>query len=293
MSTTTATVVPRGASEQALAYHYDLGNDFFALWLDKSMSYTSALWDGEADTLEDAQTRKVDYHCGQVEVRGVARVLDVGCGWGGLMKRLVDHYGVGKVVGLTMNQSHRQWIEAFADPRLDVHVGDWAGHKAAEPYDRVFAWGVIEHAAKADLTDAQKVEAYRRMFSLAHGWLKPGGWMSVQTITYENSRRSDLNGFIIDEIFPESELPTIADIAQATAHLFEIRTLVNHREHYVRTLKEWRNRLRANRARAVELVGENVVDKYEKYLNMFIIGFHVGTMNLARFALRRIDKPRQ
>ena len=285
--------VPRGASEQALESHYDLSNEFFALWLDRSLSYTSALWAGEDDTLEDAQTRKVDYHCDQVGVKGVDRVLDVGCGWGGLLKRLVDVYDVGKVVGLTMNQSHLDWIAAFQEPRIEVQRGDWADHVAAAPYDRVFAWGVIEHAAKGDLSDDEKVEAYRRFFRLCHGWLKPGGWMSLQTIMYENSRREDLNDFIIQEIFPESELPCLADIAQATSTLFEVRTLVNHREHYVRTLKAWRTRLRENRSRAIELVGETTVDKYEKYLNMFIIGFHVGTMNLGRFALRRIDNPRK
>ena len=224
------------------------------------------------------------------------RVLDVGCGWGGLLKRLTDTYGVGTVVGLTMNQSHLDWIARFNEPRIQVQKcrrGDWADHVPAAPYDRIFAWGVIEHAAKPDLSDEEKVSAYRRFFRLCHSWLAPGGWMSLQTIIYENSRREDLNDFIINEIFPESELPCLADIAQATSTLFEVRTLVNHREHYVRTLKAWRNRLRENRKSAIDLVGEAVVNKYQKYLNMFIIGFHLGTMNLARFALRRIDNPRK
>ncbi len=292
MSATLPAADPGGSSAAALESHYDLGNDFFRLWLGQTMSYTSALWAGEDDTLDEAQTRKVDYHCGQVHVQGAERVLDVGCGWGQLLRRAVQNYDVGHAVGLTLNQSHVDWIAAFDEPRIETHCVHWADYVADEPFDRVFAWGVLEHAARADISESQKQDAYRNFFELCHQRLKPGGWLSLQTIVFENCRREDLNEFILTKIFPESDLPRIGDIARATERMFEVRALVNHREHYVRTLKAWHRLLRANRDEAVALVGEEMFLAHEKYLSLFIIGFHTGTMNLSRWSMRRIDSRR-
>jgi len=279
-----------GASVPALEYHYNLGNDFYALWLDKSLSYTSALYRSPADTLEEAQTHKVDYHFDETHLRGAECLLDVGCGWGGQLQRATEHYDVKRAVGLTLNQPHIDWINTFNNPRIDVRLQNWRDHKASAGYDRIYAWGVLEHAARPGISDAEKRGVYRHFFELCHGWLKPGGWLSVQTITYENAQRSDLNTFIEQEIFPESDLPTQADIVCGRERLFEITRFRNDRDHYESTLREWRRRLRANRDAATEMVGSDVVARYEKYLSLFMIGFHTGTMNLSRFAFRRIDR---
>lgn len=279
-----------GASVQALEYHYNLGNDFYALWLDKSLSYTSALYRSPDDSLEAAQTHKVDYHYDETHLRGAERILDVGCGWGGQLQRATRHYDVKQAVGLTLNQPHIDWIRAFNNPRIDVRLQNWRDHKPDAPYDRVYAWGVLEHAARPGISDAEKRGVYRHFFELCHGWLKPGGWLSVQTITYENADRGDLSAFIEQEIFPESDLPTQADIVCGRERLFELTRFRNDREHYERTLREWRRRLRANAAAAEAMVGAEVVAKYEKYLSLFMIGFHTGTMNLSRFAFRRLDR---
>jgi len=280
-----------GASPEALEYHYNIGNEFYRLWLDQSLSYTSALWQ-DNDTLESAQRRKVDYHCKQAKVKGAKRVLDVGCGWGGLLKALVEEYNVEHVVGLTLNQPHIDWVSAFNNPRIEIRLGNWAEHVAEEPYDTVFAWGVLEHAAKLNLSHAEQVAAYRTFFQLCHQWLKPGGWISLQTIAYGNTRKEDSSQFIETSIFPESDLPSLAQLAEASERLFEVKTLRNDREDYERTCREWLARLQTNRTAAVNLVGEEVVVRYEKYLKMAIIGFHVGRIGLLRMALRRLDKPR-
>lgn len=280
-----------GASVQALEYHYDIGNDFYELWLDKTLSYTSALYEHEEDTLEQAQTNKVDYHFDETHIRGVERLLDVGCGWGGQLQRATTHYDVKHAVGLTLNQPHIDWIRGFDNPRIEVHRQNWRDHKPDEPYDRICAWGVMEHAARPGISDEEKRGVYREFFELCHSWLKPGGWLSVQTITYENAKRSDLNEFIEQQIFPESDLPSQCDVMCGREHLFEVTRMRNDREHYKRTLGEWRSRLRANAAAASAIVGEDVVQKYDKYLSLFMIGFHTGTMNLSRFAFRRIDRP--
>jgi cyclopropane-fatty-acyl-phospholipid synthase len=282
--------VTGGASAEALEHHYDIGNDFYQLWLDEQfLSYTCALWEDENNTLEAAQLRKVVYHCQQVGLEKGQRVLDVGCGWGGLLKYLVETYNLERAVGLTLNQPHLDCIATYHNPRIEARLENWAAHSPGEPYDVVFAWGVMEHAARPDLSPAEKVEAYRLFFRCCHSWLKPGGWLSLQTIAYGNMRREDMSHFFITEIFPESDLPNLADIAESSARLFEIVTLRNDREDYVRTCREWLSRLRANRAAAVNLVGEEVVTRYEKYLKLSIIGFHVGTTNLYRLTLRRLE----
>lgn len=290
----TMNTTPSGASVEALQYHYDIGNEFYQLWLDSGItSYTCALWEKEDDTLEAAQLRKADYHCNQVQVRRAKRVLDVGCGWGGLLKYLVEKYNVEKAVGLTLNQPHVDFVTAFNNPRIEVRLENWATHASREPYDVVFAWGVMEHAAKLGLSEMEKVEAYRKFFRLCHKWLKSGGWLSLQTIAYGNMRKEDFNQFISNEIFPESDLPSLVDIAAGSERLFEIVTLRNDRQDYVRTCRIWLERLKANREKAVKLVGEQVVARYEKYLKYSIISFHVGTTILLRIIFRRIDKPRE
>lgn len=283
----------KGASAEAIQHHYDAGNDFYRLWLDNSTNaYSCALWE-ENDTLESAQLRKIDFHINQARARGAKRVLDVGCGWGGTLKRLVEMHNVEHAVGLTLSKAQAKWIESFNQPGIEVKLKSWSDYFPEEPFDAIISIGAFEHFAKLELSQEQKIECYRTFFQRCHEWLKPGGWISLQTIVYENSRREDFSKFFAEEIFPESDLPRLADIAKATERIFEIVALKNDREHYERTLKVWLKRLKANRKEAVNLVGEKVVARYEKYLAICIIGFHTGTMNLSRLTLRRIDNPRK
>ncbi|MGI2902857.1 class I SAM-dependent methyltransferase [Tolypothrix sp. VBCCA 56010] len=280
-----------GASVEAIQHHYDVSNDFYRIWLDSTNTYSSALWE-ENDDLELAQLRKIDFHIERARAKGAKRVLDVGCGWGSTLKRLVEIYGVEHGVGLTLSKAQADWIASLNHPQIEVKLESWSDHSPKEPYDAIISIGAFEHFAKPDFSESQKIEGYRTFFQRCHDWLKPGGWVSLQTIAHGNCRKQDMSKFIGDDIFPESDLPTIADIAKASERVFEIVTLQNDREHYERTLKVWLNRLKANREQAVKLVGEEVVAKYEKYLNFCKIGFHIGTMDLLRISMRRIDNPR-
>lgn len=286
----------RGSSAEALQHHYcDIGNDFYHLWLDPTLTYSCALWekDEASDDLETAQMRKVDFHIAQAKAKGAERVLDVGCGWGSVLRRLVDVHGVERAVGITMSEVHSKWIWGLNHPKLEVHLEHWMDHSPVALYDGIISLEAFEHFARLELSYEEKLGVYRQFFSRCHSWLKAGGWMSLQVISYGNMRREDASEFIFTEVLPESDLPSIADIAKATERIFEIVELRNDRKDYVRTCKIWLSKLKANRAAAVKLVGEEVVKRYEKYLNFSIICFHVGTTDLLRIALRRIDNPRQ
>jgi cyclopropane-fatty-acyl-phospholipid synthase len=285
----------KGASSEAIQHHYDVGNEFYRLWLDSALNYSCALWEEnvEYDALELAQLRKLDFHINQARARSAKRVLEIGCGWGSLLRRLVEVNGVEKAIGLTLSKAQLEWSALFEQPQIEVRLENWFHHSPKQPYDAIISIAAFEAFAKLGLSEAEKIDAYRKFFQRCHEWLKPGCWMSLQTIAYGNCGKKDMSRFLATEIFPESDLPSLADIAKASERTFEIVALRNDREDYERTCKAWLSRLKANRAAAVNLVGEEVVSRYEKYLSFSSIGFKLGTMNLLRITLRRIDNPRE
>jgi cyclopropane-fatty-acyl-phospholipid synthase len=290
---TVAKVQELGASMEAIQHHYDVGNDFYSLWLDPTMTYTAALWDetDESESLETAQLRKIDFHIQQAKATGAKRVLDVGCGWGGVLKRLVATHQVECSVGLTLSPSQKDWISQFHQPKIQVLLESWADHSPTELYDGIISVEAFEAFAKPGLSSEEKVYIYRTFFNKCHQWLKPGGWLSLQTIAFGN-HPPVMDEFIASEIFPESDLPRLAEIAAAVERLFEVVILHNDRAGYVKTLKQWRSQLRKNREQAISLVGEKQVIRFERYLKLSAYMFEVGTCDLYRIAFRRIDAPR-
>lgn len=280
--------VLEGASPQAIQAHYDISNDFYALWLDPLMVYSCAMWES-GDTLQEAQLRKLDFHLDQVHAEGKRNLLDIGCGWGSLLDRAVARYGVERAVGLTLSQAQHEWFKASRRDNVSVLLESWSDHLPRAPYDAIVSIGAFEHFAKVGLSKIEKVHAYRRFFRWCHEHSTDHCELSLQSIVYENYDEANPNPFV-EEIFPESELPRISEIFNACQGLFEVVRLQNDRAHYVKTLQAWYANLRKNRALAISLVGEAVYKKYEKYLGMFVIGFHTGTVNLMRIKARKLAK---
>lgn len=282
---------PIGASAAAIQSHYDAGNEFYQLWLDDSRTYSCAMWDGATSTLEAAQRRKHDWHIVESGAAGGRRVLDIGCGWGGTLKRLVTDYGVERAVGLTLSEAQRKHVESLQLPGVEVRLESWAEHAPDEAYDAIISIGAFEHFARFGISPREKIESYRAHFAACHELLAPGGCMTLQTMAYGDipRDRAYAEPFIAEAIFPESDLPRLADIAEACEGDFEIRTLRNDREDYARTYRAWFNGLRAHRESAVALVGEETVQRYERYLRTFCYSFGMGAFHLLRMVLRRID----
>lgn len=282
----------RGAAAESIQHHYDVSNRFYSLWLDESMTYSCGLWQDGDDCLSAAQTRKIDH---MVSLAGAARqkrVLDIGCGWGSVMQRLVAEHGVERVTGLTLSPAQARRIEELGDARLEVRVEDWADFVPDAPYDAAISVGAMEHFVKFGWERSKKVAAYRRFFEKCHESLKPGAGLALQTIGKGNVVLDEQGlrdtVFIAQHIFPESDPPRLAEIVHAAEKLFEVRSVVNHREHYARTCSAWLERLRANRTEAAEITGPEKVEIYESYLEASIRQFRLGHASLFRISLCRV-----
>ena len=257
------------------------------------MTYSGALW-GDNTTLEDAQLSKLDYHASQARAAGASRVLDVGCGWGSMMERLVRHHNVSHAVGLTLSEQQADWIGARRIPNVTTRIEHWADHQPDQPYDAIISIGALEHFANIDQSVDEKIASYRRFFSRCRDWLAPSGYMSIQAIAYGNLLRDDVRGqFVSREIFPESDFVRLVELVEATDFLFEIEAVRNDPDDYLRTCEEWLRRLQRNRHAAVAAAGEKRTDMWEKYLELSIAGWRMHATNLLRITLRRIDRPRR
>ncbi|MBT5031520.1 MAG: class I SAM-dependent methyltransferase [Proteobacteria bacterium] len=283
-----------GASADAIEFHYGTGNDYFALWLGESMAYSCALWnsDDESQSLDDAQRAKIRYHCEQARAKDAQSVLDIGCGWGGVLQALVNDYGVTRAVGLTLSDSQLEWVNQLGSTKIEARLESWKDHDPDVQYDSIISIGAFEHFAKLGLSEKEKVKIYREFFTRCHGWLGARGWMSLQTVAYGNSLPKDFDQFIAKEIFPETDTPRLVEIAAGAEYLFEVVALRNDRDDYRRTLRAWFSRLKENRVQAVELKGEEEVQRFEQYLRLMAYMFEVGGLDLHRITLRKIDKPK-
>lgn len=274
-----------GASPAAISAHYDVGEDFFGLWLGPDLIYSAAMFE-PGDDLPAAQQRKLDHHIASAGVRPGDHVLDVGCGWGAMLRRLVGVAGVRKAVGLTLSPSQAAWIRRDAPPKIEVHEESWRDHIPASPYDAIISIGAFEHFARPGLSPSDKLAAYRDFFAFCSGALREGGRLSLQTIAYVGTGVA-LPPFIADEVFRESELPFMWEPIAAAEDLFELVALRNDREHYQRTLRLWYLALVAHHDDAVRLVGEAAVAHHYRYLKISAMAFKLGAIGLLRMSFVR------
>lgn len=279
-----------GASAEAIEHHYDVGNRFYATFLDDHMVYSSAMW-APGDDLARAQVRKLDHH---LDASGAAdgggHLLDIGCGWGALLRHGVQNRGIRRATGLTLSKAQHRYCRQRPVPGVDVRLESWRDHEPESLYDAIVSVGAFEHFAEPHLSREDRELRYREFFERCWAISRPGARLSLQTISYDNMNGSMMSPFIADEIFPESDLPKISDIAEASDGLFSITSLRNDARDYEETCRQWLRRLRAHREVATSISGEAKVQQYIRYLTMVTMGFHIKNMGLLRIRFDRLDK---
>jgi cyclopropane-fatty-acyl-phospholipid synthase len=281
MTETTARPADRtGASPDAIMSHYDMGNAFFQLVLDPEMIYSCALFDADED-LATAQRRKLDHHIAAARAANAARVLDIGCGWGAMLRRLVDHAGVAHAVGLTLSPAQADWIRSRPDPKIEVREQDWRDHRPDRRYDAIISVGAFEHFVQKGLDPKLKLDAYREFFAYCDRVLVTGGRLSLQTIAYSERHRVLP---LLEKTFPESDLPLEWEPIAAAEGTFSMIAARNDADHYYRTLRMWERNLLAHYDKAVALVGEARADEFRRYLRLSATGFRMGMVSLLRIS---------
>ncbi|WP_327140563.1 cyclopropane-fatty-acyl-phospholipid synthase family protein [Nocardia sp. NBC_01327] len=274
------------AAAAAIRHHYDIGNEFYRLWLDRSLSYSCALRETAEDTLELAQENKLRHHLNAIDADHARSVLDIGCGWGAVLERLSGRHGVERSVGLTLSAEQAEYVRAQQYSGVEVRVEDWLHYRPEDKFDGIISIGAFEHFARPDDSAEEKIRVYREFFTRCREWLTPDGTLSLQTIAYANMNAAQANTFMKQEIFPDAELPTLGEITAAADGLFEVCAISNGRLDYAWTCAEWARRLKAERPAATALVGPEAVARYERYLKLSAMGFRMGKITLYRLVLR-------
>ena len=281
-----------GASAAAIQAHYDTGNDFYQLWLDPSLTYSCALFSEEdiasGETLNEesfalSQLKKIDYHAEQARVKADMRVLDIGCGWGSMLSRLVAKYQVAQAVGLTLSRAQWQYIQQLKLPRASVCLESWPNHVGDGVYDAIVSIGAMEHFVKPNTPSEKRLLAYKSFFSHCRRLLKPGGFLSLQTMAYNIGQ---FHAGALATIFPESDLPKLSELVEAADDDFTIVQLRNDPSHYSLTVKHWQEKFLRNRERLVDLVGQDRVKQYERFFTEGIWAYDNGIFNLFRITFQ-------
>jgi cyclopropane-fatty-acyl-phospholipid synthase len=232
-------------SRKNIRAHYDLGNDFYRIFLDEQMIYSSAYFEAESDSLETAQTRKLDHICQKLRIQPGDRVLEIGCGWGAFAIHAAKHYG-SHVTGITI--SEEQW--RYATKRV-AEERPGSGNVTLLLKDYREVRGQFEKIVGIEMFEAVGLENYDRFFRTCDRLLTPDGSMLLQTITLPDQQ---LDGYrkrvdwIQKYIFPGSELASISEIHRSLACATQLSLI--HSEsfgmHYAETLAVWRERFLEN-----------------------------------------------
>lgn len=268
-----------------VTFHYDLSNDFYRLWLDPEMVYSCAYFETPETPLADAQLAKLRLLCRKLRLRPGQRLLDLGCGWGGLACHAARTCGV-EVTGITLSLPQAKAAaararEAQLDHRVRIELRDYREvRKPDDGFDAIVSVGMAEHVGRDHLS------AY---FKAAHDLLKPGGVFLNHAIG-EGQRAKRFRGpsFLDEHVFPDSDIPPIPFVLQAAESAgFEVRDVENLREHYLLTLRHWVRRLEAARERARSLVGEETYRVWRLYLAASAHGFDCGELAIYQTLLAK------
>lgn len=259
-------------------FHYEFSNEFYALWLDPSMTYSCAFFERPDLTLEEAQMAKVDLAFRKVQLHPGHRLLDIGCGWGATAARAVAEYGA-RAVGLTLSRNQHAYATDRIRPGMDLdyRLEGWETYEV--PCDRIVSFGAFEHFTSPK---------YPAFFARCRELLPEDGRLLLQTITVGKPSHSfellRFAYFLHKELFQRAELPRIEQVVgparEAGLELLHAESL---RPHYVTTLERWIANLEHNRREAVRLTSKDLYEKFLVYLEGAARYYRTGETNLYQF----------
>jgi cyclopropane-fatty-acyl-phospholipid synthase len=252
--------------------HYDLGNDFYEKMLDRRMTYTCGYWEN-ASGLDEAQEAKLDMICRKLELKPGQRVLDIGCGWGSFMQFAAEHYGV-ECVGVTVSRSQAAYgRERCKGLPVEFRLMDY--RKVDEPFDHIASVGMFEHVGHKN---------HRSFFEVARRCLRDGGLFLLHTIG-KTRRNSTPDPWLDRYIFPNGDLPSMGQIAEAVEDLFVIEDVHNFGADYDRTLMAWNERFQAAWPEFSREFDERFKRMWEYYLQACAGAFRARKVQLWQIVL--------
>lgn len=288
----------RERDAKAIRFHYDVGNDFYALWLDEQRVYSCAYFTSDHQDLERAQADKLELICRKLRLHPGERVLDIGCGWGALVRHAVREHGV-EALGITLSPSQAEYAreriarEGLAS-RCRIEVRDYRDLVAEPPFDKIASVGMFEHVGRDQLDTY-----FQTVFRLT----RPGGlFLNHGIVTLGGARTRSLSHRLLDRIwrsgsfvnryvFPDSELVPLAEVTRTSEAVgWETRDVESLREHYARTLRHWLQRLEANEAAAVAIAGPETFRIWRLNMGASADAFSGGRIGVVQMLLMRTDE---
>lgn len=286
----------RARDRAATTYHYGVGNEFYARWLDRRMVYSCAYFPTGAEDLDTAQECKLELMCRKLRLQPGEKLLDIGCGWGGLVMYAARKYGV-MALGVTLSEKQVRFAaERIAAAGLDgqatVTLQDYRD-LSGESYDKIVSVGMFEHVGRGHLPE---------YFAQAYHLLKPGGLFLNHGISRRTKRPTQGQGrksliercvlgsdtFVQRYVFPDGELVPVSEAGLVAERAgFKVRDVENLREHYALTLRRWVKRLEAHRAEAVEVTDEATYRTWRLYMAGAAHGFEMGNINVNQTLLAK------
>lgn len=274
---------PTTSPAEAIAHHYDLSNDFYALFLDRRMVYTCAYYRRPDADLDEAQTDKLDLVCRKLQLGPGERLLDLGCGWGALVMWAAERYGV-EAYGVTLSAAQASWARdeirrrGLADRARVEHL-DYRGVEGTDRFEKIASIGLIEHVGFA---------AYADYFAQVRRLLAPGGLFLNHGITnHRDAPRTSESEFLTRHVFPGTEIPSVSHVMRSMEDAgFEIDHVENLRPHYARTTRAWAERLQARADEARVLVGNRTHRTWLGYLAAASQAFEEGWITLHQVVAR-------
>ena len=274
----------RARDRAAIGFHYDQPLAFYESFLGDTLVYSSAYWDDGVDTLEAAQSAKLDYTLRKLRLRAGERILDIGCGWGALVIRAAQ-LGA-RALGITLSrpqyeEARRRIVAAGLEHRACIELRDYR-ELQGERFDKIVSIGMFEHVGRT---------RFSQYFRVAFDALRAGGLFLNHAIADRSGERSGrTRGFLARFIFPDGELVPISDaLGFAERAGFEVRDVENLREHYVRTLRAWVANLERNRAQAIAAAGEASHRLWRLYMAGSAQGFATGRLGIFQTLLAKPD----